>query len=232
MDPIEAIRDAQALGIELAPPLSTAGIDSLEAELAHPLPSDLRRALGLTAAVAGAPLELDFTGRTMDVEAGELFPAGVPIAHDGAGNFWIIDTNPDDLATAPVFYLSHDPPVLLYQSDDLGGFLREVFRTYEPDQASLGDDVRRDQLFRIWHDNPGTLDRAAARAGDADLSAFAAALDDRFTFADLRTAEVGMGFSWGRHGPRTELRRHGHQRLFAYAPAERKPRLLRRLLSS
>jgi hypothetical protein len=25
-----------------------------------------------------------------------------------------------------------------------------------------------------------------------------------------------MGFSWGRYGPRTELRRHGHELLFAY----------------
>ena len=41
-----------------------------------------------------------------------------------------------------------------------------------------------------------------------------------------------MGFSWGRHGPRTELRRHGYERLFAYAPPEEKPGLLRRLFGS
>lgn len=26
-----------------------------------------------------------------------------------------------------------------------------------------------------------------------------------------------LGFSWGRHGPRTEVRRHGDERVFAYA---------------
>lgn len=222
MDPVEAIRNAQALTIEVAPALSTAEIGLLEAEFGHPFPSDLRRVLGHTSSVGGAPLALDFTGRTMDVEAAELFPAGVPIAHDGAGNFWIVDTNPDDPATAPLFYLSHDPPILLYQSDDLGGFLREVFRKLEPDQSSLIDDVHGDRLFRVWHDNPGTLDRTAALAGDADLSAFASLLDDRFSFVDLRRAEVGMGFSWGRHGPRTRLRRHGYERLFAYAPRRRR----------
>jgi hypothetical protein len=42
-------------------------------------------------------------------------------------------------------------------------------------------------------------------AGDERLSAFAAELDDRFTFVDLRSSPVGMGFSWGRHGPRTDV---------------------------
>jgi hypothetical protein len=38
-----------------------------------------------------------------------------------------------------------------------------------------------------------------------------------------------MGVSWGRFGPRTELRRHGYERLFAHAPPEKKPGLLSRL---
>ena len=38
-----------------------------------------------------------------------------------------------------------------------------------------------------------------------------------------------MGFSWGRYGPPTDVRRHGFLRLFAYAPPERKPGLVRRI---
>ena len=96
MDPIEAIRNARPEALELMPPLSAPEIASLETELGHPLPDDLRVLLAHTAAIDGAPLELDFTGRTMDYEGRDLFPAGVPIAHDGAGNFWVVDANPDD----------------------------------------------------------------------------------------------------------------------------------------
>ncbi len=56
-----------------------------------------------------------------------------------------------------------------------------------------------------------------------DLAAFAAGLDESFLFVDLRSPEIGMGFSWGRFGPRTVIRRHGHERLFAYARPERSP---------
>jgi hypothetical protein len=98
-----------------------------------------------------------------------------------------------------------------------------------PPHASAVDDVHEDLLFNVWRDNPGTLDRSAALAGDERMSTFAAELDDRFTFVDLRSPPVGMGFSWGRYGPRTDVRRHGDERLFAYAPPEKRPGLLRRL---
>jgi hypothetical protein len=74
------------------------------------------------------------------------------------------------------------------------------------------------------------LDRSAALAADDELGAFARTLDGRYLFVDLRRPEVGDGFSWGRFGPRTEVRRHGYARLFAYAAPEQRPGLLARLL--
>ena len=61
------------------------------------------------------------------------------------------------------------------------------------------------------------------------MGTVAAGLDDRFLFVDLRAPEIGMGFSWGRYGPRTQVRRDGDERLFAYARPEKKPGLRGRL---
>ena len=86
-------------------------------------------------------------------------------------------------------------------------------------------------MHRVWRTNPGTIAHAAALAStDETIRAFAATLDETWTVVDMRAAEPGFGFSWGRFGPRTRLRRHGDARLFAYAPPERKPGLLSRLL--
>jgi len=156
-------------------------------------------------------IEIDLTGESFSVGLDELFPAGVPVAHDGSGNFWVRDQ-------IPIFFLCHDPPVVLYQSADVETFVSEP-------------SLDRDALFKVWRENPGTLDHAAALAGDAELRAFAAELDERFVFVDLRAPVSGDGFSWGRYGPRTEVRRHGDARLFAYAPPpERERRGLRSLL--
>ena len=129
-----------------------------------------------------------------------------------------------------MFFVCHDPPVILYQSPNIGDFLHEAFLDARPAAPSAVDDVHEDRLFNVWGNNPETLEHSAALASDERLSAFAAELDDCFTFVDLRSSPVGMGFM-GRYGPRTEVRRHGDERLFAYAPPEKLPGLLRRLFA-
>ena len=239
VDPIEAIEEARsgelvdedgdAIELEFAPPLSSGEIDEVQAGCGVPLPRELRALLEHTAGIDGALESIDFSGRTMSYEQEEVFPAGLPIAHDGYGNFWVLDLTPDTVETAPVFFACHDPPVILYQSPNLGHFLYETFRMSTPPHESLVDDVHEDRLFNVWGANPGTLDRATALAADDDLRAFASELDERFVCVDLRTPEIGMGFSWGRYGPRTEVRRHGYERVFAYARPEKQPGLLKRL---
>ena len=240
MDAIEEIMSAQATALvdedgdevsfELAPPVSEPDLDRIATELGVPLPRDLRALLAHTAGIDGGPLEqIDFTGEDLAFEAQDLFPSGLPIAHDGFGNFWVLDLTPADAETAPVFFTCHDPPVVLYQSPDIGHFLHEAFRMLVPPHASLVDDVHEDRLFKVWRENPGTLGHGAALERDEELRAFAAELDERFIFVDLRSPQIGMGFSWGRFGPRTEVRRHGYERLFAYAQPEKKPGLLRRV---
>jgi len=127
---------------------------------------------------------MDFTGRSLSFEDQGVFPSGLPIAPDEFGNFWVLDLTRDTTEAAPVFFACHDPPVVLYQSPDLAQFLRESFRLYVPPQASLVDDVHEDRLFRVWRENPGTIEHADALADEDDLRAFAAELDDRFAFVD------------------------------------------------
>jgi hypothetical protein len=160
-----------------------------------------------------------------------VFPTGLPVAGDGFGNFWVLDLTPAEAETAPVFFACHDPPVIVFQSPDAGEFLEQIFLKFVPPHESLVDDVREEGVFRVWRENPGTLNHAAALTGDDDLRAFADELGDRFVFVDLRSPQIGAGFSWGRYGPRTEVRRHGYERLFAYAQPERKPGVLRRLFT-
>jgi hypothetical protein len=100
---------------------------------------------------------------------------------------------------------------------------------YEAPHTSTIREVREDRVFDVWRMNPGALEHEDALAGDADLRAFASSLDETFQLVDLRSPALGMGFSWGRYGPRTEVRRHGYTRIFAYARPEKKPGLLSRM---
>ena len=241
MDPIEQITRAQAMelvdedgkrvALTVHDGLADEQIAAVEEEYGLPLPGELRRLLAHTRGIDGALEVVDFSG-TGGFELLDVFPAGLAIADDGFGNSWVVDLTPAARDVAPVFFACHDPPVILLQSASVGEFLHEVFRLYVPPHASLVDDVHEDRLFNVWGSNPGVLSREQALGGDdEDLARFAAALDDGFAIVDLRAAPAGMGFSWGRHGPRTQLRRHGYERVFAYGPPPRRRGRLRRLLS-
>jgi cell wall assembly regulator SMI1 len=210
--------DGEPVRLEFAPALDAEQIDLLEKEVGLPLPEELRSLLSFCSGIEGCLDGIDFTGRDMDFEHQEVFPNGIPIARDGFGNFWVLDLTPETTKTAPVFFACHDAPVILYQSSDIASFLAEVFRMSTPPHKSLVDDVHEDRLFEVWRKNPGVMDQSAAAASpDSELRAFGSALAEHFQVVDLRTVDPGMGFSWGRYGPRTEVRRHGYDRIFGYA---------------
>jgi hypothetical protein len=211
--------DGEAIELVMAPPLSQGEIDDVARRAGIALPGELVDLLRRCGGIDGVLDLVDFSGRTVNSFGGEdLFPHALPIAQDGFGNFWVLDLTSKATEVAPVFFACHDPPVVLYQSPDLAYFVRELVRMLVPPHESLVDDVHADRLFHVWRKNPGTQTRAAAaQSQDPELRAFAEALDDRFLIVDLRRMGVGMGFSWGRYGPRTVVRRHGEERIFAYA---------------
>lgn len=218
-----------AVSLRLLPGLDEAGLSALQARFPVPLPAELLSLAGTTRGVEGL-LGLDLTGETHSVEVGELMPAGLPVAADGFGNFWVLDLTPDTTDVAPVFFLGHDPAVLLYQAPDLATFVDEAVKRYEPPHRSSVEDVRLDRLHDVWGSRPGALPRAAALSSpDVALREFAETLDDSWTVVDLRHRQVGGGLAWGRHGPRTRLARHGWERIFGYAPYEKPRRSWRRL---
>ncbi len=222
--------DGQTHVLELLPPATDEQIRKLEAGLPAPLPDEIRAALAVTTGLANGPLEsfslLDLEGFGLD----EAFPHPYSIAHDGYGNYWILDLGPVPGPWGPVFYACHDPPVIAYQAETVEDFLREVIAMWQPGRRSAVDRVHEDDVHRIWRDPAGLLTPAEAAGGDDPvLAAFAATVPGDGRIADLRDARPGQGFAWGRFGPRTELRRAGRERLWALMPPASKPGLLRRL---
>jgi cell wall assembly regulator SMI1 len=228
MDPVDIIRDAQAksltdkdgrpVALQLLPGLDDGAIAEFESGLPCRLPDPVRDLLRLCRGFEGVGVErVDFTGRDMHFGQEDVFPDGLPVAADGFGNCWIVDLAPGAGRFGPVWFACHDAPVVLYQADDLGGFLVELFKMCGPPHKSLVDDVREDRIRQVWRTNPGVLAyRDCVGSTDTALRDFASALGPAYGIIDLRDAKPGDGFSWGRYGPDTEVRRYGSRPLFAY----------------
>lgn len=207
---------------DLLSPLSPSDLAALEQRIPCPLPASMRELLAVTRGWTGGPLEsVDFAGLT-EFGMEDLFPHAVPIAHDGYGNYWIVDLVSTSTTWGPIFFACHDPPVVVYQADDLDRFVADAFTMMAPPFKGPIDEVHEVHTDRVWRENPGTLPvDAAATSADPDLHAFAESLPPGALVVDLRHPRTGDGLSWGRFGPRTPLFRHGELPLFAYAPVAR-----------
>jgi hypothetical protein len=220
--------DGKVTVLELLPPATDAELRAFEAALPLPLPDEIRQALRVTTGLANGPLEsfslLDLAGFGLE----EAFPHALSVAHDGYGNYWILDLLPTSSVWGPVFYACHDPPVIAYQAATLEDFLRDVV-TGEPRGGPV-DRVHEEIVARLWREHPDLVPQpSAAAAPDPVLRDFARSQPETALIADLRQPRLGQGFAWGRFGPRTSIVRCGTERLWALVPPTQKPGLLARL---
>ncbi len=159
-----------------------------------------------------------------------MFPHGLPMVGDHAGNFWVVDCTATPEAEAAVFFACHDPPVLLWPCRGMATFLRELRQKFASPERSALDEMHDEHVHRVWRTRPATLSRSAALHGPDDaLRAFANSLTDEWSIIDVRTATPGTGLAWGRCGFPAGRRRHGEERLFACAAPARRTGLLSRL---
>jgi len=228
MRPIDIVRQASQqplttkggdpAPLTLEPPLCDADMHALAARLPCPFPPDVRDLLSFCSGFSGGAIDfVDFTGRQCMFEYEPAFPHGLPIAADGHGNFWVVDLLPTSARWGPIYFACHDAPVILYQSPGLEEFLSELFKLGMPPYKSLVDDVHGDRLFEVWRKNPGVREHGECMSSDdPELRSFAQQLGPTFQFVDMRNPSVGFGFSWGRYGANTVVKRHGNLPIFAY----------------
>ena len=109
--------DGAEIRLELEPPAPDEEIARLEGRLPGVLPPDVTELLELTRGFCLGDLEVELLGvlgqYLEGAAAGQL-----DILADGHGNSWFVEVHSDG-TWGSVFFAGHDPPVLLYQSDDL-----------------------------------------------------------------------------------------------------------------
>jgi hypothetical protein len=209
--------DGNVETIRLLPGLSDEELRRLEAMIPCPIPTDVRDLLSYTRGFEGSPIEsVDFGGFFEPIFE-ELFPCALPIAHDGYGNYWVVDLISTTTEWGPILYVCHDPPVIVYQCADLATFIEDVLRLAEPPYDGPIDAVHEEHSMRIWRENPGAVPRDEVLVStDESIRRFAEQLTSEHYVVDLRRATIGDGFSWGRFGPKTAVSRAGEERVFAY----------------
>jgi hypothetical protein len=194
--------DGDDYKIELLPGLTNNEIDNLAKGLpTGQIPNDIRELLRFTKGFEFYGIdEITFDG-VGQFGFENIFPYSVQLGHDGFGNFWILDVDSKG-NWGNVFYVCHDPTVVVKHSDNLLEFIRHIDEYGKDIENSNLNIIHEKTVFEIWKNNNGFIEINEARnSNDELLKNFALTLADNFVIADLRNKPNKSGFAWGKFGP-------------------------------
>ncbi len=221
--------DGDEYQVELKPGLTDQQIDDLEKGFpTGQIPNEIRELLKFTSGFEFYGLEeVNFVG-VGQFGFEEFFPTSVQLAGDGFGNFWVLDINKNG-QWGNVFYVCHDPAVIVKHSDNLAEFIKHVDEFGKKGKESNLDVIHEVTVMDIWTINNGFMDKSTALAStDEKLKLFASSLPDNFVISDLRDKPIKSGFAWGKFGPNIDkAKRHDSELLWGVEKVEKKGLLSR-----
>ena len=131
----------------------------------------------------------------------ELFPYSIQLAGDGFGNFWVLDIDLGGQWNS-VYYVCHDPAVVVKHSENLTEFIEHVDEFGEKGEESFLNHIHEDIVMKIWQEKD---DVEKQNESDYDLSTIQNELPEKYFIEDLTNKPVKTGFTWGRSGPKAKI---------------------------
>lgn len=194
--------DGDEYKIELLPGLNDNEIDNLARKLpTGEVPNDVRDLLKFTKGFSFYGIdEITFNG-VGQFGFDNIFPYSVQLGHDGFGNFWILDVDSKG-NWGHIFYVCHDPAVVVKHSDNLLQFIEHIHEYGKDIENSNLNIIHEKTVFDIWRYDNGFIELNDARnSNDTVLKNFALSLADSYVVSDLRNKPNKSGFAWGKFGP-------------------------------
>jgi len=153
----------------------------------------------------------------------KLFPNSVQLAGDGYGNFWILDID-NKGNWGSVFYVCHDPAVIVKHSENLTQFIEHISDFGKNGNKSNLDIIHEKVVMDIWNKNNGFIELEKARQStETILKNFALSLPDNFVIADLRNKPIQSGFAWGKYGSNIDnAKRHENELIWGLEKRSKK----------
>ena len=216
--------DGDKYQVELKQGLSEEQIDNLAKQLptGH-IPNDIRELLKFASGFEFSGIdEVTFDG-VGQFGFENVFPHSLQLVGDGYGNFWILEVDGEG-NWGHVYYVCHDPAVVVKHSENLAEFIKHVEEFGEKGSQSHLDTIHEKTVMNIWSSDNGFIEvQQARKSSDTTLKHFAEQLPDNFMVTDLRDKPNGAGFAWGKFGPNIDNAvRHDTELLWGFEKQKKK----------
>lgn len=132
----------------------------------------------------------------------DVFPCPIQLAGDGFGNFWILDVDSRG-NWGEVYYVCHDPAVVVKHSENLAQFIGHVDEYGRTGADSHLDIIHEKVVMDIWLGKVGSM---ASNEKDYQFSEdILKQLPEMFLVADLTDQPLKTGFAWGKYGANAKI---------------------------
>ncbi|WP_299215262.1 SMI1/KNR4 family protein [uncultured Aquimarina sp.] len=131
----------------------------------------------------------------------EMFPNSIPLTGDEFGNFWILDIDQKGNWNS-VYYVCHDPAVIVKHSEDLCEFIEQIEEFIKLGNESFLDIIRKQTVIEIWNEKLGIMEK---NEKEYDFKNHKINFPEMFLIADLTDEPIKTGFPWGKSGPNAKI---------------------------
>ena len=135
-----------------------------------------------------------------------LFPNSIQLAGDGYGNFWILDIDSKG-NWKEVYFVCHDPAVVVKQSENLSEFIGHVDEFGLRGAKSHLEIIHSKTVMDIWKNKVGIMESNETQYNFPPE--IVAQLPASYLVADLTNKPLKTGFAWGKFGVNAKIIRVG-----------------------
>ena len=207
--------EGERFSFDLLPALNAFELRKFARRFEHPLPPEISDLLAYSRGFDFFAFDrIDFTRH--DLELAGAFEDPIDLTHDAFDNHWIVDINPQDGSWGKVFYVCHEPSVIILQAHNLSQFLSQIASLAKNEEPNWINFIKEESAKHAWEAKDKLIPRdIAVRKGDPVLAEFAETLPPNYLIADMRQADWGDGFPWSLTGPEGDIIRAGAELIFA-----------------
>ncbi len=208
--------------ISLKPPLNENEIVAFEKKMPGKLPVEIKELLAFASGFTFDVLrDVNFTD-IYSFDLNGLFSCPVLLCDDEMGNCWVLDVKKSG-NWGSVFFVAHNPPVLVKQADNLVGFFKDLYDFAKKEDESELKQVQEKIVYDIWtNDAEFIKPNEAKKLDDEQIRDFVKDLRQNARIYDLREAPDGKGFVYGKKlGKDTKVVRYLNENLFAVVQSEK-----------
>lgn len=207
--------EGERFSFDLLPALNAFELRKFSLSLEHALPPEISELLAYSRGFDFFAFDrIDFTRQEFELSG--AFHNPIDLTKDAFDNHWVVDIDPDNGNWGKVFYVCHEPAVIILQAHDLAQFLSQIAYLARGEEANWINFIKEDAAKHVWESTDKLIPRdVAIRTKDEELSAFAEELPSDYLIADMRDADWGDGFPWSLTGPEGDILRDSSALLFA-----------------